>query len=308
MADVSLFLFLHITKLQGKYMRRFMSLTFFFLLISPQVHACQGDNASFFFKSIPDPQPDANLIAIVSVSDKTDDRGAGTQTTMATVIQVMKSSDARVKQGDTIPMKYQSTSCGPDPLIGSKGTIIAKTGTDSKGHLVLHPYTHRVRDRRIEPPVILPDGYNSRPRPLQIGEDVPENFAVIMMGVVGTESLDFLQLDHSVGRGTGMSPTFLAPPKGIVAIAIPIGIKQLSISYVTTGRLRAGYRPNDTVQVNTPKLDINRPGLYYVATLDTNNPRQFQMHPLPEQMKQFRADYAGTVSGLEPINFKWPSQ
>ena len=113
-------------------------------------------------------------------------------------------------------------------------------------------------------------------------------------------------LRHSVDRG--MSPAFLAPPQGIVAFAIPIGIKQLSISQVTTGRRRAGYRPDDSVQVNTPKLDIDQRGLYFVATLDTNNPREFQIHPLPEQLEQFRADYAGTVMDLKTINFKWPRQ
>lgn len=290
-------------------MRHFISLTLFFLLISPQVHACLGPDSeeSFFFESIPDSQPDADLIAIVSVSDNTEDWRSGIQTTMATVIQVMKSSDVRVKQGDKIPMKYMSTSCGPVALTGSKGMIIAKTGTDSKGRLVLHPYTYRDGDQRIEPPVILPDGYDRRPSPLQIGEGVPENFAVIMIGVVGTESLEFLDLDHSVAQW-GMSPMFLASSKGIVAIAIPIGIKQLRISQVTTGRLRAGYRPISTALVNTPKIDIDRPGLYYVATLDTNNPSQFQTQPLSEQLKKFRAVYARTLRGLKPINFKWPSQ
>lgn len=290
-------------------MRYLIVLVCCILLAPTQADACLGASMehTFFFETIPDPQPDADVIAVISVSAKTYDRRAGSQTTMATVIQILKSSDARVKQGDTIPMKYQSTSCGPDPLIGSKGTIIALTGTDSKGRLVLHPYTQWfIPDHRIEPPIILPDGFDSQPRPLQIGESVPDNFAVIMIGVVGTESLDFLHLDHSVKRG--MSPNILAFPKGIIAFAIPIGIKQLSISQVTTGRLRAGYRPNDTAQVNTPKLDIDRPGLYYVATLDTDHPGKFQTAPLPEQLKQFRVDYGKTLKKLEPINFKWPIQ
>jgi len=58
--------------------------------------------------------------------------------------------------------------------------------------------------------------------------------------------------------------------------------------------------------MHTPKLNISRPGLYYVATLDTDHPGQFQMVPLPEQLKQFRADYVGTAERLKTINFKWP--
>lgn len=289
-------------------MRYLIALAFCFLLISPHVHACQGIDSweNLFFEGIPDPQPDAELIAIVSVSDKNKDTRAATETAMATVIQVLKTPDARIKQGDKVAMKYGFSSCGPDPISGSKGMIIAKIGTDSKGRLVLHPYTHRHRGGRITPPSMLPDGFVMSPSPLRAGEGIPQNAAVILIGVAGAESVDYLQLRHSAFPG--MSTAFPAQPNTIVAIAIPVGIKQLSISDVTIGRRRAGYRPNDTVEVHTPKLDIDRPGFYYVATLDTDNPGQFQVTPLPEQLKKFRAEYGGTVERLEPINFKWPGQ
>jgi hypothetical protein len=291
-----------------KYVRYPLILILCFLVLSPQAHACLGPDSwhNLFFETIPNPQPDADLIAIISVSDKKEPRGGVVMTAMATVIQVIKTSDARVKQGEKIPMQLENTSCGPDPLIGSKGTIIAKLRTDSKNRLVLHPYTHTNYKNLITPPALLPDGFDGSPKPLRVGEDIPKSFAVILIGVVGAESVDYLSLNHSTRPG--IDTTFPAKSNAIVAISIPVGIKQLSISQVTIGRRRAGYRPNDTVGVNAPKLNIDQPGLYYIATLDTNNPGQFQKNPRPDQLKQFRANYRYTIGSLDPINFKWPSQ
>lgn len=292
-------------------MRYLITLAFCFLLLSPQAHACRDRGDTLFFEAIPNPQPDADLIAKVSLSDVSEETKSATVTVTVTVMQVLKTSDARFQQGEKIAMKYQFSSCGPNAINGSKGMIIAKTGTDSKGSLVLHPYTYRYRDGRIEPPAILPDGFTMSLEPLRIGEDIPQNFAAILIGVAGAESVDNLQFHHSAQPSMSasfMDARFPALSNTIVAIAIPVGIKQLSIDYITTGRRRAGYRPNDTVGVHTPKLDIDRPGFYYVATLDTDNPGQFQATPLPEQLKQFRADYVGTVERLKPINFKWPGQ
>lgn len=290
-------------------MRHLIALAFCFLLAPTQVYACLGpfSEEHLFFDTIPTPQPDADVIAEISISDvNIRATASSTARAMATVTRVLKTSDARVHQGDKFTMQYRNSSCGPDPEIGSKGMIIARTGTDSKGSLVLHPYTHRDIDSRINPPAMLPDGFDTRPSPLRIGEGIPQNFAVILIGVVGAEPVLYLSFRQSADAG--MVSDFSAQSNTIVAIAIPVGIKQLSISGITSGRRRAGNLPNDSAGVNTPKLDIDRPGLYYVATLDTDHLGQFQTAPLPEQLKQFHADYAGTVESLEPINFKWPSQ
>nr|WP_295769264.1 hypothetical protein [Rhodoferax sp.] len=209
-----------------------------------------------------------------------------------------------------IVMQLQNSSCGPLPFqyrMGSTGTIIAKVRTDNNDRFILHPYTHRYFDEgRVTPPAMLPDGFDMAPKPLKVGEAIPKNFAVILMGLAGTESIDYLSLEHSARPG--MSTMFPTQSNAVVAIAIPVGIKQLSISYVTIGRRRAGARPNDTVDVHTPTLDIDRPGIYYVATLDTNHPGQFQASARSEQLKVFRTNYRDTIKGLEPINFEWPSQ
>ncbi|MBI3571665.1 MAG: hypothetical protein HY082_11300 [Gammaproteobacteria bacterium] len=288
-------------------MRYLIALVLCALLVPTHVHACLGASMeySLFFETIPNLQPDADVIAKVTLLDVSVlDFYKGTAT--AKVLQVLKTPDERVHQGSILSMKFMVSSCGPNHSNGNEGTIIAKAGADSEGRLVLYPYMRRYSDGRITPPSMLPDGFVMDPRPLRIEDGLPKNSAVILIGVSGAESVDYLGLSHSAFPR--MNTTFPAHSNTIVAIAIPVGIKRLSIYSVTIGRRRAGYQPNDTVEVHAPELDINRPGLYYVATLDTNHPGHFQTAPLPEQLKKFRAEYGSTVERLDPINFKWPNQ
>jgi len=133
-------------------MRTLIALVFCFLLASPQVYACRDDGETLFFDTIPNPPPDADVIAKISLSDVKNDQGIVTAT--ATVIQVLKTSDTRVHQGSKIAMKFTKTSCGPWARNGNEGTIIAKVGTDSKGRLVLCPYTRKfMRKGSATPPM-----------------------------------------------------------------------------------------------------------------------------------------------------------
>src|SRR4029077_3033363 len=97
----------------------------------------------------------------------------------------------------------------------------------------------------------------------------------------------------------------------VVPIAIPVGIRQLSLSSITIGGRASGYTSGGTsygyIGVHTPKVDIEKPGLYYIATLETNSPGQFQLMPISEQLKEFRSRYQGNAGKLEPINFRWPN-
>lgn len=106
---------------------------------------------TLFFESIPSPQPDAAVIARVALSQVNEEMGLGTAT--ATVIEVLKASDGRIRQGDKIAMKYRATSCGPDHENGDSGTIIAKAGADIKGRIVLYPYIHDYRGRMELPSI-----------------------------------------------------------------------------------------------------------------------------------------------------------
>jgi len=131
-------------------MRHFIASVFFFLLTFPQAHACLGPSLEFtlFFETIPNPQPDADVIAKVSLSDMND--GAAT----VTIVELFKTSDQRVHQGDKIVMKFMDTSCGPYRRHGDKGTIIAKVGVDIEDRLVLCAYTRRFQDGMLYPPSV----------------------------------------------------------------------------------------------------------------------------------------------------------
>ncbi|WP_428826574.1 hypothetical protein ACLIKD_21035 [Azonexus sp. IMCC34842] len=133
-------------------MRYLIALVFYFLLLPLQAHACRDLGDTLFFEAIPNPQPDADLIAKVSLSEINEETKTATAMVTVTVMQVLKTSDARVHQGDKIAMKYRFSSCGPDAINGTEGTIIARVGADSKGRLVLYPYIRRQRDGHITPP------------------------------------------------------------------------------------------------------------------------------------------------------------
>lgn len=132
-------------------MRYLVALSLGFLIVSSQAHACRDpmSGTTLFFEAVPSPQLEAELIARVSLSEVNEGLGRGTAT--ATVIEVLKASNARIRQGDKIAMKYRATSCGPNQENGDSGTIIARTGADSNGRLVLYPYMHD-HHGRIDPP------------------------------------------------------------------------------------------------------------------------------------------------------------
>jgi hypothetical protein len=143
-------------------MRPLIALALCLLLVPLQVHACLGlfGNEFIFFETIPDPQAEGDVIAKVLLSDVHEKTKTATVTATATVMQVLKTSDARVQQGAKIIVKYEFTSCGPDHRDGGEGTIIARTGTDSKGLFVLYPYSYRrYGDRRISPPFSMKSAF-----------------------------------------------------------------------------------------------------------------------------------------------------
>jgi hypothetical protein len=134
-------------------MRYLIALALCFIFLSSQAQACLGRilEDTLFFETLPNPPLNANLIAKVSLSEVSH----GTAT--AEIIQVLQTSDSEVHQGEKLPIQFSFSSCGPNHQNGAKGIIIAKTGIDSVGRLVLYPYMRRYSDGRITPPYLKVD-------------------------------------------------------------------------------------------------------------------------------------------------------
>jgi hypothetical protein len=134
-------------------MRFLVAVTSCFFLLVSQAQACRGQGDTLFFEATPNPQPDADVIVKVTLSDVSVSefiKGIAT----AKVLQVLMAPDKKLSQGSIVTMKYMVSSCGPDPINGSEGIIIAKAGTDAEGRFVLYPYTRRHEDGRITAPCI----------------------------------------------------------------------------------------------------------------------------------------------------------
>ncbi|SNS96684.1 hypothetical protein SAMN06265795_110107 [Noviherbaspirillum humi] len=118
------------------------------LLLASPANACLGLSLedTIFFKTIPEPRPDADIIAKVSLFDADDG------TAVARILQVLDTSDSRIHTGDKVDLKFRMTSCGPNLKPGEEGIIIAKARRDGDGRLVLHSYLRRYHDNRITPP------------------------------------------------------------------------------------------------------------------------------------------------------------
>lgn len=150
-----------------------VAFAFCFLFISPQVHACSGagEEDTIFFNVNAQPlfierlgqkaseaqglvelPPDAEVIAEVVLTDLKE--GSPTATAKAKIRRVLKTSDARVRPGEEVLLKFNFSSCGPNHRSGHKGTIAAKVGPKTQMGLVLCPYARRFSDGRIELPAV----------------------------------------------------------------------------------------------------------------------------------------------------------
>lgn len=129
-------------------MRYLIVLASCLLFLSLQAQACRGRILEYtiFFETLPSPPLNANLIAKVTLSEV----GRGTAT--AEIIQVLPTSTTEIHQGEKLPINFSFSSCGPNHQNGAAGIIIAQTGIDSVGRLVLYPYMRRYSDGRITPP------------------------------------------------------------------------------------------------------------------------------------------------------------
>ena len=133
---------------------RYLIIFVFCVLLAPlQAQACRGPSMenTLFFTAIPNPPPDADVIAEVALLDVSV-LNLYKGEAKAKVLRVIKPAAGSVHEGDILSLKFLVSSCGPDHQNGDKGTIVAKVETDQEGRLVWHPYTYRDSDGMFWPP------------------------------------------------------------------------------------------------------------------------------------------------------------
>jgi hypothetical protein len=58
--------------------------------------------------------------------------------------------------------------------------------------------------------------------------------------------------------------------------------------------------------VNTPPIDINSPGLYYVATVLPGQQPNYEIKPTGQQIAKLKKERP-ELARLTPVNFNWPN-
>jgi hypothetical protein len=105
----------------------------------------------------------------------------------------------------------------------------------------------------------VPGKFSMYPSAIQAGQSVDDEMAVLLVGNVGPESINYLQFDHSSLPAINVRGIDV-PPNSIVAVPVPVGISSLSLAdYTVLGR-GGYYLPNGMaigyIPVHTPKTDI----------------------------------------------------
>ncbi len=152
-------------------------------------------------------------------------------------------------------------------------------------------------------------GSSMYPEALQAGSAIKADTAILLVGNGGTETINYLQFVHSSLPAINAGGISL-PPGGIVAVPVPVGTTGLSLSNYTTSGRPGGYLSNGMalgyIPVRTPPLNVDSPGLYYVATIFPGQQHNFEIKPTGTLLSQFRKERP-EVLGLKPVNFSWSS-
>lgn len=152
----------------------------------------------------------------------------------------------------------------------------------------------------------LPEGFEGNPKPLASGQAIDPRMAIVLVGIMGPNAVDYLQFTHATFPA--ISSRFPARANTIVAIPISVGVKQLKLSTITfAGRpgFYIGSVPIGYVPVRSQSIDIDKPGIYYLVSLNTAKVADSGSDPKPEQLLYLRDTLGESLAGLQPINFKW---
>ena len=124
---------------------RFLTILAFLLAPLAAQAACPAmEQDTIFFVNMPEKELQADVIASVKIV-KVEPNGYAT----AQAEKILKSDGRLARQ---VNLHFPVGTCGPFPVVGEKGIIIARSGASPNGKPTLYPYTRRFSDDRITPP------------------------------------------------------------------------------------------------------------------------------------------------------------
>jgi hypothetical protein len=154
-----------------------------------------------------------------------------------------------------------------------------------------------------------PENFSMYPIPVVKGQVLDSRTSVVLVGISGPTAVNYLQFTHS--SLPAINVKFSSQADSIVAIPVSVGIRQITLSTITLAGRPGSYvgsMPVGYVPVRGQAIDINKVGIYYLASLDTSKPNESSSIPRTDQLLRLREELGNTLAGLQPINFQWPEK
>lgn len=135
-----------------------------------------------------------------------------------------------------------------------------------------------------------------------------QEHAIVLIGIGGLGGVDYIQLCSSELFSFCINHR-KEPIYDVAAISVPVpqkGLELSSFSLAYSPRGFIGHFSFGYINVKDSPIDIDKPGIYYLLTLDTDNPGEFTSEPTAEILKLARSTHSFDIGSLEPVNFVWP--
>jgi hypothetical protein len=145
----------------------------------------------------------------------------------------------------------------------------------------------------------LPPNFQVNPGPMTVDTQLAPDSAVVLVGLTGPHAVTSILLCHTkipcitvVGITDGKDR--------MVAVPVAVGIKGLHVDKVLLDGA-AYYR-----EVHTAPIDIDKAGIYFVATIDSQSVATYSQVPVGSQLREVKDRLGSALGKLEPVNFQWP--
>ena len=145
-------------------------------------------------------------------------------------------------------------------------------------------------------------------RPLRSMSDIDSQTAVVLVGAIGSETINYIQL---CSKSTScLNYKNISLHNDVIALPVPVPIKGLELNSYTVSSRRAfyfGVQPVGYIGVNRERINIDEPCAFYLLTIHTDEKGGYDLAPSIRMLNMAKEKYGSLPSKMKALNFSWPS-